>query len=371
MEYIIPPPMEARQCIKILPPDNKHDQPRRCGCNTSSQDLEQARRLSLELMGPTGQASVIERIILLRVCKNSHRTTLKQSESLGSLVEAYQKTCAKTEMTRLQFARRDEEIFERYRPAERGSTIIKILRRPINEHQDEQGSIYIFNWPRTPGFLKIGYAKVSAGKRVSTWQLCHPEATPLYEVDLAFPERMETLIHAELAGKRYRLREPCSRCGKQHTEWFEITLGEAQRVVRDWWKVSASPLYTEDRTLSLEWDRIIGSLSQVTGSTLRQHLKNKPSNHVSRAPSFSEQSKASSPRTSSQREDLVASPSPSLHPQEDKQLNELVEKLDRDLAVNRYSDVEHKLSSVVFSGSQTSMIGQSANFPHRRGQFKC
>ena len=68
---------------------------------------------------------------------------------------------------------------------------------------------------------------------------------------------MEALVHAELANKRYSLREGCSRCGRKHTEWFAVTLEEVQRVMDDWYKVAASPLYTEDRILSEQWRRVI------------------------------------------------------------------------------------------------------------------
>ena len=331
--YIIPPSMEDNRCIKILPQDNKHDQPRRCGCKTSPQDLEQAQRLSSELMGQTDKASTMERIILLRVCKNGHRMTLKQSGNLGKLIEAYKKTYVETDNPKLPFAQRNERLFERYHPTGRGTTVSDILPQAINQQQDAQGSIYIFNWPREPGFLKIGYAKGPAEKRVNTWQRCHPEATPLHEVELAFPERMEKLIHAELAGKRYCLRECCSRCGRKHTEWFAVALEEALRIVRDWREIAASRLYTEDRILSREWSRIVGSLSQITASTLSQHLKKSPCSDMSKACSISEQPETSSPRKLSQRENLHTSLASPLF-QEDRQIDELVANLDRDLTIS-------------------------------------
>lgn len=64
-------------------------------------------------------------------------------------------------MTKLQSTERDEELFEGYCPAESGSTVSDILPQAINQQQDAQGSIYIFNWPRKPRFLKMGYAKAS------------------------------------------------------------------------------------------------------------------------------------------------------------------------------------------------------------------
>jgi len=328
--------MDSQQCIKILPPDNKHAQIRRCGCNTSLQDLEQSRRLSAELEGQTAEENIMKRIILLRVCKNSHRAKLEQSETLGRLIKEYKSKLPKPETTKLQLIQKGETLFERFEPSRRGSSVLDILKQAINPIQDLWGPLYIFSWPRQPGFLKIGYAKKSAGERVDNWQLCHPEATLVYEVEVPFPERMETLVHAELAGRRYRLREGCSRCAAKHQEWFAITLDEAQGVISAWSEVAASQLYTKDRTLSLEWSRIIRTLPQVTAFALSQQLGKYPFSNTSRIGHVSGQPRtASSPGTPNQREHLVASPSPFLQPQKDTRIDEIVAKLDHVLTFKR------------------------------------
>ncbi|ETN39980.1 uncharacterized protein HMPREF1541_04255 [Cyphellophora europaea CBS 101466] len=256
--YIIPPPMETPQCIKVLttsPQKNRH--PRRCGCRTSQEDLKQAGWLTSELMRQTAEEkpTTIERIILLRVCRNTHRQILKvadQSATLKSLVQAYKESCP--DLSPYQtMPRLEEELFEPYRTRSRTNSVQHLLPLKINQEQYKWGWIYIFDWPRAPGFLKIGYAKASAEKRTDKWGLCHPESTLLYHVELAFPERMEKLIHAELADQRHRLRDICSRCKEKHTEWFAVTIEKAQRIARDWSTVAASPLYMEDRTLTQQW----------------------------------------------------------------------------------------------------------------------
>lgn len=316
---MIPPPMNDRQCIKILPPDKKHNQPRRCGLVTTQQDLEQAQRLSLELRGQTGEPSTIRRIIRLRVCKNTHRKALEKSEILEGLIEEYQKNYVDAGIS--PPLQEDEELFERHPPLGRGSTVHSVLPRAINPKQVAWGSIYIFGWPRVPGLLKIGYVELLPEKRVGKWEGCHPEATFLFKVDIAFPERMETLIHADLAGKRYILRQGCPRCGRKHDEWFAVTLEEARRVIEDWREIAASPLYMEDRTLSREWRRVIGSLSQVTVSTLLAHMKKNPLNDMSGVYSVSDILETSSP-------------SSALEPLEDGQIDELGTKLDRSLTIS-------------------------------------
>ena len=338
--YIIPPPMETRKCIKILAPRKKYDQPHRCDCETTPEDLEQAKRLTSRLTGQTieEKESTMRRIILLRVCKNTHRRTLDIAdppEILKSLVEAYRESHVEAETSKLQFTQTSEELFEQYHPGGHRSTVGYILSQQINKEQDDRGSIYIFGWPRASGFLKIGYARACPEKRVNTWQLCHPEATPMYQVELAFPERMESLVHAELAGKRCRLRKGCPRCGRRHTEWFAITFEEAQQVVRDWCEVAASPLYMEDRTLSQQWALIIGSLTQVNASILSQQLKKHPLSKMSRSHSISQQPETS--RLSSEGIKFNSCVSSARHPEKGRQIDGLAAKLD-DLTIDSQHD---------------------------------
>ena len=331
--YIIPPPMESQQCIRILPPDDEHDDPRRCGGNVSGQELEQAKRLRFKLAGQKGEelASTMERIIRLRVCNNTHRKKLinaSQLKLLESLVEAYKEMQVETEPSEPQLMLGEEELFERHPPPGPRRTIELILRRTINQRQDEEGMIYIFSWPRKPGLLKIGYAKESAEDRVRTLRHCHPEASLLYKMDVTFPERMEQLIHAELADKRYRLREDCLGCGKRHTEWFAVTLEEAKRVIRDWCGIAASPLYTEGRTLSPHWTHIIGKMPRVTALALSQCLEKMSS--VRGDPDPLEISQ----RMLSQRQEFVLPPSSSLRTQEDEQVEGLAAKMNHDLSIS-------------------------------------
>ena len=166
--YIIPPPMENEQCIKILAPDKKHDQPRRCGSKTSPEDLKQAQRLISGPMSHTEDLGIMQRNILLRVCRNTHRKALERSEILGEVINANKKTYVGTESPKLPIAPRNEDLFELFHSTGRGNTVSDILPKVINHRQAAQGSVYIFNWPRQPRFLKIGYAEKSAEDRVNT-----------------------------------------------------------------------------------------------------------------------------------------------------------------------------------------------------------
>ena len=100
----------------------------------------------------------------------------------------------------------------------------------------------------------------------------------------------------------------------KHIEWFAGTLEEAQRVIKDWCDIAASPLYKEDRILSLKWSLIVGYLSQVTASNTSQHLKKIPSRDLI---------KVSGVLGPSQKETLVTSPSFALPPRKtDKSMGE-------------------------------------------------
>jgi hypothetical protein len=273
--HITPTTMESRQCIKILPPDRKHDHPRRCGGLTTPEDLAEAQRLSSILPADAGEEriEIIKRIILLRVCKNTHRRTLedvRQSSTFVTLVTIYEKSLVMSGIVQ-SAGKGQDELFEPFH-APKGQGIAHLLPQDINSNQYVAGSIYVFKWPRVPGLLKIGYAKKSTN-RINTWQHCHPEATLIYERDFAFPERMEKLVHAELADTRRRLRVECSRCGCKHTEWFEVSLEEAKRVIDGWHEIASSPLYTTERKLSRWWSVAVQSLLQVTMASLLRHLQ--------------------------------------------------------------------------------------------------
>ncbi|KAJ9607826.1 hypothetical protein H2200_007905 [Cladophialophora chaetospira] len=269
-------PMTSRQCIKILPPDKKHNQPRRCGGMTTQEDLEWAQQLLSMVPAYEGdeRTNIIQRMILLRICKNTHRWTLEdvsQRSTLANLATIYEKNLVMTGIVRSAGNRQDELFEPFYR--HQSQNIGDILSQDINAKQHATGSVYVFEWPRAPGLLKIGFAKESAGDRISIWQHCHSEAKLIYAMDFAFPERMEKLIHLALAEKRRCLRVQCPRCGRKHAEWFETTLEEAKRVINGWHEIAGSPLYTPERTLSREWSVALQSLSQITMATMSRCLK--------------------------------------------------------------------------------------------------
>ncbi|EER36668.1 conserved hypothetical protein [Histoplasma capsulatum H143] len=55
----------------------------------------------------------------------------------------------------------------------------------------------------------------------------HPGA-PIPPRKVPHAHKVERLVHLELADRRVKLQEPCSRCGRKHKEWFEIKANREQ-----------------------------------------------------------------------------------------------------------------------------------------------
>ena len=78
------------------------------------------------------------------------RDVASQLDPLVSLIEAYRESRVTIDTSELQFGDSDEELFQRYSPTGRGSTVGDVLPMKINRVHHEQGWIYIFNWPKVP-----------------------------------------------------------------------------------------------------------------------------------------------------------------------------------------------------------------------------
>lgn len=108
----------------------------------------------------------------------------------------------------------------------------------------------------------------SPEKRTNTWQSRHSEAELEYSVRVSYPKRLEGLIHAELASRRYHLKKSCVRCERKDSEGFAVNLKEAQEAVEGWGTIVASSLYIADRTLSPRPRDMGSGISDMTAETL-------------------------------------------------------------------------------------------------------
>ena len=120
-------------------------------------------------------------------------------------------------------------------------------------HFAENGEVYILIWPAHPGFLKIGYSSKSAETRRDALQDCHPGLVVQQKIRVPYPERMERLIHLEMAPHRRKIII-CQNCRKTHHEWFEIGVPAAAHVFSSWFSlIQREPIYDSSRSLTPQW----------------------------------------------------------------------------------------------------------------------
>ena len=117
------------------------------------------------------------------------------------------------------------------------------IKRPLLKRESmpgHEGWIYMYFFPGNFGFLKIGVTTKNVADRLRGW-----EGQCKHRVYLLYPEfldewasmphvyRVEKLIQAELRSRR-RQETRCQGCFRCHTEWFEVGLPDAKKVVQKW-----------------------------------------------------------------------------------------------------------------------------------------
>jgi len=134
-------------------------------------------------------------------------------------------------------------------------TVSSVLLKPLSLTDKKPGSIYLFSRATSPGFIKIGYTSRRVQTRLAEWKRdCGyiPVLVGSFS-DVPNVKRVEALIHFALY-KQWRKEVWCSRCARQHVEWFEIATDEAVGTVRAWteWMGEAQP-YDSNGMLSDFW----------------------------------------------------------------------------------------------------------------------
>lgn len=158
------------------------------------------------------------------------------------------------------------------RPSNRNSntTLRSKLESHINKKQFLNGFVYVFWTASDPKFIKIGCSNHSPEARVTQWTKCYPAAELLLKEAFDFPQRIEELIHLQLADKRVEMQCDVPSCKSGfHDEWFECSVEEARVVIQDWKKVSTTPLY-DNRQLRSVWRDVLQTVNgqDVTAANL-------------------------------------------------------------------------------------------------------
>jgi T5orf172 domain len=158
--------------------------------------------------------------------------------------------------------------------AERHKLLKRKVRMPLRENGgpptgQQWGHVYIVSSNSEKASFKIGFSREHPSKRVSDHRRCFKGAVLVaYTSRISRAHRVEQLVHAELCHQRRR--EKCAKCKRVHSEWFEISKGDAVEVVKRWaaW-ICSQPYETQTGKLKRFWEGKLSSTlnlsSQDTG----------------------------------------------------------------------------------------------------------
>ncbi|KAF2468404.1 DUF1766-domain-containing protein [Lindgomyces ingoldianus] len=116
-----------------------------------------------------------------------------------------------------------------------------IMKRPLDDVDQKDGYVYMYEVEGNKGFVKIGYTGRSIEIRHEEWTFdCNRKTKPLYPIKpnsvmlVPHARRIEALCHAEL--NHHNIEMYCRGCLKNHLEWFKISPEEAISVIEKWTK---------------------------------------------------------------------------------------------------------------------------------------
>lgn len=151
------------------------------------------------------------------------------------------------------------------------SKIITIAKKPLSK-ADQEGHIYIFRDNNKKAEVRSGLVKIgmstSLPKRMIKHGKCGLDVELLWDRSVISMKRVEQLIKADMG---HLCREwKCSHCVQTHTEWFQIDIEKAKRIVNKWsdWIYERQP-YGSDGILLPIWSYLMD-----WGRGLPIHLQN-------------------------------------------------------------------------------------------------
>lgn len=242
--FFRPKGLQQHQCLAL-----KNDGSQCCN-KVGYSDLDNATKRMHRVSKSNETENDLHGIFEFLVCKLHRKTISSQMDGLCSRFEAKLSRYINTLAIRAPVSTR---------PSKRNSntTLRAKLESHIEEKQFPNGFIYVFRTASDPQFVKIGCSNHSPTARVAQWAKCYPEAKLLLKEAFDFPQRIEELIHLQLADKRVEMQCDVPSCKSGfHDEWFECSVEEARVVIQDWKKVSTTPLY-DNRQLRSVWRDVL------------------------------------------------------------------------------------------------------------------
>ena len=121
--------------------------------------------------------------------------------------------------------------------------VYKLVQKGIEMKANVQtrsmhGWIYVLQSPEYPNYVKIGLTTRPIAERIDEVADCDKLELRVVDPDsyakVSYIQRLETIIHTDLANERCKF--PCvgpKKC-KKHGEWFRLTVEEALKRVQNW-----------------------------------------------------------------------------------------------------------------------------------------
>ena len=282
--------MYTHQCIA---PTRVSEQ---CRCEIIAEECERATVLeetARMLSDGLERDDVLREYVLLRCCIKYHREKLESApECLGLLVQEYKAvallqippemlptsqnigTISSNLRSGSAYSKTPNfDQFVRY-ATDPLDSVLDELSCPMPSKYAKNGQVYCFTRPSYPDHLKIGYTSKSAKLRVSQQIRCNPGALLQLYTIFKSPERMERLIHLQMAKHRYKIVR-CSYCNRTHHEWFKTSVSEAAQIINDWAEVTKKePLYDATGFLTERWKQRLEKLEgELTAKVLLDILE--------------------------------------------------------------------------------------------------
>ena len=167
--------------------------------------------------------------------------------------------------TTKSFGAISQSVFSLVRQSIRVSTSSSPRPRP------RDGWIYIFQSANYPAHVKIGLTRTTPAQRGVEVASCRDlvEVRPVDQlgyVKVRNVERLEKLIHEDLANERRRFQWSCRPNTRshdtQHREWFEMNVQEASKRVEQWREWMRQEPYGNIGELKNDFQRRIGYCEQ-------------------------------------------------------------------------------------------------------------